>query len=743
MAPMKTLKNISFKNRLALSYSFILALMLISAAIFYHTSYHHLKKGLHSQTVSVLSSSVRQMDDLLKQIHTASLQLSSSSSFKALADSENMETESFSYSAWRVQEQLKLILPSKELNTGGQLFIYLKNSGYILSSNFFSELELARKHDSRYTFSVDLMSPSAWRTFIPVNEGDSFLYICPVSSSLISINGTVNSVLCFMVDRNSMERLFPEIRLSDDYQICALDKDGSPCFSIRGSASPEIDLQLLFGLSYSDKTADFKDKGRSISAVQTVSDYNGWNWYLIQPSSTLYYSAENYQRLSIVLIILTVLLESGFIVLLTAYNSRSVVDLSSELENQHHLASALTTMVEQAKPLVSESYIRKVMEGNITTNEQMERITSELGLKREGCRYQVLYIGAAPRHAHNLDAEALKLCIENHDILVQEALKRYFPDTGHIYKPGDAAFACLIAVPSARSDNENTEQNIQIFRSVHQELLKLYDIEIRGGLGNICEVVPYIWKSYQEAHNAWSMTTDQRCIISSLRLDSSTDTYYFPESLAVQLSGFISTGSSSQTEALFSCLKEENLEKRTLSFTQLRWLVSDIRTVLFRKRLSVDPSLTDAPERKELLDLIDRQFENEISLDSLQSIALQLCSFYGSCGDSNELIQKIQNYLNRNYMDSSLSLSKISEEFHISENYFSFLFKKEVSENFSVYLEKLRMAKAKELVLESSISISELYQYTGYNNAASFRRAFKKKFGVSPKEMREKAASGL
>ena len=43
-----------------------------------------------------------------------------------------------------------------------------------------------------------------------------------------------------------------------------------------------------------------------------------------------------------------------------------------------------------------------------------------------------------------------------------------------------------------------TEQNIQIFRSVHQELLKLYDIEIRGGLGNICEVVPYIWKSYQK-----------------------------------------------------------------------------------------------------------------------------------------------------------------------------------------------------------------------------------------------------
>lgn len=156
----------------------------------------------------------------------------------------------------------------------------------------------------------------------------------------------------------------------------------------------------------------------------------------------------------------------------------------------------------------------------------------------------------------------------------------------------------------------------------------------------------------------------------------------------------------------------------------------------------MDRDLADTPEKKERLDLIDRQFEGEIGLDTLESIALQLCSFYDSDSDSNELIIRIQDYINRNYGDPSLSLSKISEEFHISENYFSFLFKKEVSENFSTYLEKLRMAKAKELVMESTTSISELYQYVGYNNAASFRRVFKKNFGVSPREMRDKAASG-
>lgn len=745
---MKTLKNLSFKNRLAISYSLVLALMLISAAIFYHTSYRHLQRGLNSQAKSSLSSSIRQTDDLLKQIHAASLQLSSSSLFKTLADFGDPKDAAFSYTAWQVQEQLGLILPPEQLIAGGQLFVYLEKSGYILSSNYFSELSLAQKYNSQYqglfqySLSDDLMNPNNWRRFISLNDGEIYLYICPVNNSLISISGDVNSILMFMIDRSSLESFFPESSTAGDYMVCALDKEGRPCFSISGSEAPATDPSLLPSLSYQADAAAFKENGRSMSAVNASSEYNGWNWYLVQPSSTLYYSTGNYQKLSVALIVLTILLEGGFIILLTAYNSRPVAHLSSELESQTHLTSALTSMVEQAKPLVSESYIRRLMEGSITTNEQMDRITSELGLKREDCRYQVLYAGVAPRQSSHLDAENLKLCIQNYDILVREALKRYFPDTGYIYKPGDAVFACLIAVSPSLSDQENTDRNMQAFLSLHQELLKLYDIEIVGGFGNIYEVVSYIWKSYQEARNAWSLTTDRRCVTSSLHLAASTDVYYFPESLAVQLSGFISTGSSDQAEEVFARLKEENLERRTLSFTQLRWLVADVRAVLFRKRRALDPALADTPEKKELLDLIDRRFEKEINLDTLQSIALQLCSFYTSGSDSHELIQRIQDYINANYMDASLSLSKISEEFHISENYFSFLFKKEVSENFSVYLEKLRIAKAKELVLDSAASVSELYQYTGYNNAASFRRAFKKNFGVSPREMREKAASG-
>lgn len=750
---MKRFASLSFKNRLTISYSLILVLMLIGAAFFYHASYRRIERELDRQTITGVSSSIRQIDHMLEQVHAAGIRLSSSTRFKALSDSTGTDKASFSYAAYQMQDELRYILPSELMVENGDFFIYMENSGYVFSSTFFSELKLLEKAGSEYTelarfaASKELMKPENWRRFIPLtsNQGytDGYLYVCPINSSLLAIGEDVKSVLCLRLDAYALTSLFDELAGSGEYGVYAMNTEGRDTLSLTGTEGLSLaEPQSLSQLSYDQGSAAFHEGAARMSAFSVSSDYNSWAYYFVQPASSAYSSAGGYQKLALGIVGLTVLLELGFILLLSAYNSKPVARLHDELENQAALATTLTTMVEKSRPLVSESYTRRLMEGSITTNEQMAQIAEEMGLNREGVHFQVFYAEVSPRHASRLSAEDLKLCIQNYDILVREALNRYFPDTGYIYKPRDAVFACLVAAPSALSTEEATQHSIQLFFELHNELAKRYEIEITAGFGSCCEIVSYIWRSYQEAKDAQSLTSSERCAASYYELAASSDVYYFPESLAVQLGGFISTGSSHQVEEVFRQLKEENFHKRLLSHTQLRWLIADVRGTIFRKRRSMDRDLADTPEKKERLDLIDRQFEGEIGLDTLESIALQLCSFYDSDSDSNELIIRIQDYINRNYGDPSLSLSKISEEFHISENYFSFLFKKEVSENFSTYLEKLRMAKAKELVMESTTSISELYQYVGYNNAASFRRVFKKNFGVSPREMRDKAASG-
>ena len=108
--------------------------------------------------------------------------------------------------------------------------------------------------------------------------------------------------------------------------------------------------------------------------------------------------------------------------------------------------------------------------------------------------------------------------------------------------------------------------------------------------------------------------------------------------------------------------------------------------------------------------------------------------------EDTNLVTAIEKYIEKNFMDPSMGLNKISDEFQISESYFSHMFKEKTGVNFSTYLENIRMSEAARMIKETDISLNELYISVGYNNANTFRRAFKKIYGVTPSSMRENKA---
>lgn len=95
------------------------------------------------------------------------------------------------------------------------------------------------------------------------------------------------------------------------------------------------------------------------------------------------------------------------------------------------------------------------------------------------------------------------------------------------------------------------------------------------------------------------------------------------------------------------------------------------------------------------------------------------------------LTDKIKKYINENYNDPQLSLSLVGEEFCITEVYLSKLFKQTTGENFSKYIEGIRMERAKEL-MEQKKKVSEIAVLVGYNSPQVFRRAWKRYYGDTP-----------
>ena len=102
---------------------------------------------------------------------------------------------------------------------------------------------------------------------------------------------------------------------------------------------------------------------------------------------------------------------------------------------------------------------------------------------------------------------------------------------------------------------------------------------------------------------------------------------------------------------------------------------------------------------------------------------------------------RVKEYLDANYTNPDISLRLLSDVFSIEATALSKMFKRQFSVNFSDYLQQLRMDAAKALLESNADSVAAISQSVGYLNYLSFKRAFVRNFGLSPKEYRSQVSN--
>ena len=66
-------------------------------------------------------------------------------------------------------------------------------------------------------------------------------------------------------------------------------------------------------------------------------------------------------------------------------------------------------------------------------------------------------------------------------------------------------------------------------------------------------------------------------------------------------------------------------------------------------------------------------------------------------------------------------------------------FKKLYGQTVYSFLKSERLRKARQLVKSSDIPFKTIFKVTGFKHASHFSKAFKKKYGLTPKDMREQS----
>ena len=102
-----------------------------------------------------------------------------------------------------------------------------------------------------------------------------------------------------------------------------------------------------------------------------------------------------------------------------------------------------------------------------------------------------------------------------------------------------------------------------------------------------------------------------------------------------------------------------------------------------------------------------------------------------------ERIDGILEYIRENFCED-ISINRLSMQFDLSPNYLSTLFKKRLGVNFVDYLTSLRLARAKELLISTNLSVREIGESVGWYSQSYFTKIFIRKEGCTPGEFKRR-----
>lgn len=106
-----------------------------------------------------------------------------------------------------------------------------------------------------------------------------------------------------------------------------------------------------------------------------------------------------------------------------------------------------------------------------------------------------------------------------------------------------------------------------------------------------------------------------------------------------------------------------------------------------------------------------------------------------TCFVGSSLINEALQFLEDHYSEH-ITMSSVANYLHVSNSYFSKLFKEKAGKTFSQYLQELRLKKSLPMVKSSRYKIYEIAERVGYSSYRQFSKAFCDQYGMTPTEYR-------
>ncbi|MFD0961485.1 helix-turn-helix transcriptional regulator [Paenibacillus chungangensis] len=410
--------------------------------------------------------------------------------------------------------------------------------------------------------------------------------------------------------------------------------------------------------------------------------------------------------------------------------------LDQLIENNQNKAATLNQYVQDNMPVIKQDFFKNVLEGRISLESELatERL-QELGSNFTHNHYSVVLfeleqaVKTSPTFKPEADNQlryALIRMIEGDMKPICSCEAIYGMHENHVililnFESGDDQLAenmttALQGIQAAAESELSSKPTIAIgrgssdIRNSYLQAVELLTYKLKYGLGSMIQDVKV--NEDIQAYNLYPKNIEQQLLTNFRALNADLCEQYIVE----------------LTEQLYTYSMND--------------IMRAINQVMYHV-LQATKELTASKDASIDLDYYGQynSLMNYVTLSEFQHNLTTYCQHVieqlkTQDNDRPHTINKVLDYIESNYHQTSISLEAAAEHIGLNSSYLGKLFKESENIYFTEYVNQLRMNRAKELLLTTNENIAAISGMVGFNSTSYFVTCFKKHAGMTPTQFR-------
>lgn len=303
------------------------------------------------------------------------------------------------------------------------------------------------------------------------------------------------------------------------------------------------------------------------------------------------------------------------------------------------------------------------------------------------------------------------------------------------------------------ADNEEQmSERVKELSKDLEEIMKNYStIAYFGGIGQPVARLRELEESFREAERAlaarFTMELNRIISVEDIRMAQNVDTlddieitsFGEIEKTRTMLEKFLNNGAEDEIDEFVDVYINELPEENLKSVLMRQYIIMDAYIVMMSFCEKIEGIEGEMQAQSEEL---KNSMKTIQTLEEIKNYIRMLLKKIIGVRDTisgrrySDIIEIAKDQIRKTYMSDEISLNTIAAEVGMSPSYFISIFSKEMGKTFVEYLTEIRMDRAKELLMCSSMKTSEIGYEVGYKDPHYFSYIFKKTQNCTPKEFR-------